>query len=311
MSKNISPKDWQNLSAYLDGQLPPRESTRLEMRMAQEPNLQQALREMRQTRILVRQAKTLHVPRHFTITPEMAAQIRPVRKTFMLPFLSYSSIAAAILMIFVLVVDLLPDYLAKNSDTLTFAAEVQTMESMDMRSAEGEPPMIIQWDDQAAYGKGGSGGGYDSSFAAADGLAPIGGGTEVDPYQTIAPEEPLPDGGALLTGPAAKGAGEETPTPEATVLIQEVVPSLSTPEPLLPTPQPLSGTGPILGIVSDDEAQIYNQSVLDILSEQSQQPILQPQSEPYPWLRGLQIGLGAFALISGISAFILWRRTRI
>jgi hypothetical protein len=311
MSKNISPKDWQNLSAYLDDQLTTREHIRLETRLAQEPNLQQALREIRQTRLLLRQTRKIHVPRHFTITPEMAAQIRPVRKTFMLPFLSYSSIAAAILMIFVLVVDLLPGYLNKSSsrqaENLTYAVQAPMMESM----LDEEPPMIIQWDDQAAYGKGGSGGGDNSSFAAADGLAPIGGGTEVDPSLTTAPEEPLPDGGALLPGPAAKGAGEETPTPEVTVSIQEVVPSMSTPEPLLPTPQPLSGTGPILGIVSDDEAQIYNQSVLDILAEQSQQPILQTQSEPYPWLRGLQIGLGAFALISGISAFILWRRTRI
>ncbi|HEY57383.1 MAG TPA: hypothetical protein G4O04_02380 [Anaerolineae bacterium] len=68
-----SPKDWEALSAYLDGQLLPRERARLEARLADDPALRQALAELRALRAALRHLPPPRVPRNFTLRPEMVA----------------------------------------------------------------------------------------------------------------------------------------------------------------------------------------------------------------------------------------------
>ena len=71
MDNRIKSQDWETLSAYLDGQLTPRELTHLETRLSSDPELRTALEELRQTRGVLRSLPKLRVPRNFTLSPEM------------------------------------------------------------------------------------------------------------------------------------------------------------------------------------------------------------------------------------------------
>jgi hypothetical protein len=280
MNKNYSPKDWQLLSNYLDRQLSNQDGLAIQKRLASEPQLQQALREMQQTRFLLQHAKKVTVPRSFTLTPEMAAQIRPAKKP-LFPFFSFASVIATIFLVIVLLFEFLPGILPVGKST-QFAAsnESLSMEAAPMAAADSmessEPPMIIEWGypQGKAYGMGG--GGADPGMMTAP---PMGGGIDVMPGEPETPgEEPAP--GAVENSALAKSMDAE----------------------------PITGAGPILGIRSADETEAFNNSVLSILQESSREPI-KTLSEPFPWLRFSQILLGGIAIISAITAFILRKRS--
>ena len=280
MKTNYSPKDWQLLSNYLDRQLSNQEVLTIEKRLASEPQLQQALREMQQTRFLMQHAKKVSVPRSFTITPEMAAQIRPAKKP-LFPFFSFASVIATIFLVVVLLFEFLPGILPVGKSA-QFAAsnESLSMEAAPMAAADSmessEPPMIIEWGypQGKAYGMGG--GGADPGMLTAP---PIGGGIDIMPVEPEMPaEEPEP------------GIQED----------RSLMKSMDS--------EPITGAGPILGIRSADETEAFNNSVLSILRESRDIPI-QTLTEPFPWLRSSQILLAGIAIISAITAIILRKRS--
>jgi hypothetical protein len=103
MINNIKSRDWEVLSAYLDGQLSSREQTRLETRLKQDPDLQSALEDIRQTRNVLRSLPKLRVPRNFILTPEMVGLKRDTVRFF--PVLRLASVLAMILLAFVFIGD--------------------------------------------------------------------------------------------------------------------------------------------------------------------------------------------------------------
>jgi hypothetical protein len=281
MKMNYSPKDWQLLSNYLDRQLSNQDVLKIEKRLASEPQLQQALREMQQTRYLLQHAKKISVPRSFTLTPEMAAQIRPARKP-LFPLFSFASVIATIFLVVVLLFEFLPGILpVGKSAQFASSNESLSMEAAPMAAADSmessEPPMIIEWGypQGKAYGMGG--GGADPGMLTAP---PIGGGAmDPMPVQPEMPaEEPLPD----IQDPGALMKSMDS--------------------------EPITGAGPILGIRSADETEAFNNSVLNILRESRDAPI-QTLTQPFPWLRSSQILLAGIAIISAIIAIILRKRS--
>ncbi len=72
----MNPRDLELLSAYLDGQLNPSDSARLESRLSSDESLRAALDNLRSTRGLLRQLPSRRAPRNFTLTPQMAG-IKP------------------------------------------------------------------------------------------------------------------------------------------------------------------------------------------------------------------------------------------
>lgn len=70
MKMQISSKDQELLSTYLDGELPDRQRIRLEARLQNEPELKKVLTELYQTRRLLRTTPRLKTPRNFTLKPE-------------------------------------------------------------------------------------------------------------------------------------------------------------------------------------------------------------------------------------------------
>jgi hypothetical protein len=94
------PQDFDRLSAYIDNQLSPAEKADLESRLKREPDLQAALRDLRQTVSALRSLPVVKPPRSFTLRPEQAGAI--ARRGALFPALRLA--AALSTLIFALVV---------------------------------------------------------------------------------------------------------------------------------------------------------------------------------------------------------------
>lgn len=98
MTQTPSFRDVEKLSAYLDGQLKPSEKARLESRLQSEPELASILKELRQTRSLLRQLPQRRAPRNFTLTPKMVGQKPPLPRTY--PAFRFATVLATLLLFF-------------------------------------------------------------------------------------------------------------------------------------------------------------------------------------------------------------------
>ena len=104
MKDNITKRDWETISAYLDGQLSERKEARLESRLAQDEQLRVALDEIQNTQHVLRNTPSLRAPRSFMLTPEMAGQ--PHRLPRLAPVFGWASAVASFLLVLFLVGDL-------------------------------------------------------------------------------------------------------------------------------------------------------------------------------------------------------------
>jgi len=110
MNPQLSPRDWEYLSAYLDQQLKPKEIASLEARLSADPVLSAALGEIQRTRDALRSLPRLRAPRNFTLTPQMVgqrSQWRPRPAGRMAPVLGFASALATFVLVLVIVGDLL------------------------------------------------------------------------------------------------------------------------------------------------------------------------------------------------------------
>lgn len=108
MTTNLTPRDWEALSAYLDGQLAPKEQQLLEARMRSRADLRAAMEELRRTRAVLRAHLEVRAPRNFTLTPEMAGvrpRSRPTVAFF--PALRLTSAISSLLFVLVALSELL------------------------------------------------------------------------------------------------------------------------------------------------------------------------------------------------------------
>ena len=108
MTTRISPKEWETLSAYLDGQLSANDRIRLERLLTERPEMSVALKDLRRTRDFLRSQPSLRAPRNFTLSPQLAGiRIKERRSSFAFPVLSAVSTLASILLVLVFVGDML------------------------------------------------------------------------------------------------------------------------------------------------------------------------------------------------------------
>ncbi|MCJ7660284.1 MAG: hypothetical protein MUO67_14150 [Anaerolineales bacterium] len=108
MTTRISPKEWETLSAYLDGQLSANDRIRLERLLTERPEMYVALKDIRRTRDFLRSQPSLRAPRNFTLSPQLAViRIKERRSSFAFPVLSAVSALASILLVLVFVGDIL------------------------------------------------------------------------------------------------------------------------------------------------------------------------------------------------------------
>src|SRR5215211_7013508 len=75
-------RDLDLLSSYLDGQLRPSDSARLEARLSADPHLRAVLDDLRAARGLLRQLPMRKAPRNFTLTPKMVGKNPPLPRSY-------------------------------------------------------------------------------------------------------------------------------------------------------------------------------------------------------------------------------------
>ena len=103
MTKNISNRDWETISAYLDGQLSGRKLIRFETRLSQDSELRIALDELHHTRQALRNTPSLRVPRNFLLNPQMVGNPRHLPR--LAPVFGWTSAVASLLLVLLLVGD--------------------------------------------------------------------------------------------------------------------------------------------------------------------------------------------------------------
>ncbi len=98
-------RDIEQLSSYLDGQLSPSESTRMESRIASDPELASAFNDIRAARGILRRLPSRKAPRNFTLTRQMVGLKPPLPRSY--SFFRFSTSFATILLTLTFAVNLL------------------------------------------------------------------------------------------------------------------------------------------------------------------------------------------------------------
>jgi len=185
MATQITPRDWEAVSAYLDHQLSAKTQAQIEARLSNEPELRDALESLRRTRLILRSAPRLRAPRNFTLTPSMAGVKHGSRAPAgAYPLLRLASMLATLFFVLVTV----GSFVIQSS---------QPAQSIVMRSEIEVQPAPM-------FGMGGGGGGSD-----APALAPLATQEDlsVQMENAMVPAEP----GAIQATPLAKAMATTTP----------------------------------------------------------------------------------------------------
>lgn len=103
MSRPISPRDLEALSAFLDNQLPTKERNQLQARLLAEPDLTATLDDLRRTRALLQRAPKARAPRSFALRPE---QVLARPRAALFNNLRWVSSVATVLLVLVVAGDL-------------------------------------------------------------------------------------------------------------------------------------------------------------------------------------------------------------
>jgi hypothetical protein len=139
MTTRITEREWEDLSAYLDGQLSPKESARLEEKLQARADLRLALNGLNQTRSLLRSQPAVPAPRNFTLTPKMVgARPAPARSFQLFPAMRLASVMAAVLLVVVLAGDFLTGGRQPALVPVAFQSMPMSAPAAEMKSAAEE-----------------------------------------------------------------------------------------------------------------------------------------------------------------------------
>ena len=139
MTVNISSRDWEALSAYLDDQLSTKERARLEARLQSSPELKNGLDELRATRAVLRSQPKLRASRNFALTPEMVGVKQPTRAY---PAMRLAAVLASIMFVLVFVGDIIFGGTLGGVPQMASAPRAETL--MDVISVEKEGEGAIE-----------------------------------------------------------------------------------------------------------------------------------------------------------------------
>lgn len=144
MMKDLSNKDLERISAYLDGELSQKAASDLESRLKTDKSLSQVLEGLRKTRLLLHQAPKAKVPRNFTLTPEMISRRSSLGRLF--GTMRLVSAMAMVMFVAVVVGDVLTDGGKQlgllSSINAADTAEIGAAESMQMAAEAPEAAML-------------------------------------------------------------------------------------------------------------------------------------------------------------------------
>jgi len=350
MTAQITIRDYENLSAYLDGQLSNKEKASIEARMRTNPDLRRAFEEMNRTRMLLRSAPRHKAPRNFTLTPAMVGvqKRKPGGLFGYFPVLSFTSAVAALALILTFIFSSGPAPLStanapianqaapeaaqqmkaasESSDTsgavmpqgaapsIEMSPRPEATLQVEQSSGEQVPGGVVTWgfppNSFSSAGKLPVGGG-------AQGLGGGGGGGGMRDYGGMG--VPSANGQVVVPYDSAQSLPQSQPAASAA----QTNDYLSVPT--------VEGTGPILGVPAEGQGGQYLSPLptpvptLSQNTEREDTMAFQPAPEtiageneaPSPagliglsLLTVIQILLGLLAVITGILAWWVWKRNR-
>jgi hypothetical protein len=107
MNEVVPPKEWEEMSMFLDEQLNPKDRERLESQLQQSPELQSALDELRALRSLLRSQPEIKAPRNYSLSADtVGIQFKQRNVGSIFPALSFAAVIASLLFVFVFISDL-------------------------------------------------------------------------------------------------------------------------------------------------------------------------------------------------------------
>lgn len=305
--RQLSPQEWQLLSAYLDNQVSPGERTQIEKQLTSNAAFRQAVESLRQTRTVIRSMPMRRVPHNFTLTPDM---VKVRRKWSIIPALRLSSALAAIASVVLFALQLLPGVMKVAAPAAAPAAQ----DAVALSSAEeavGTEPAVIYWGGPPAEAKGMGGGG---GMGGGDGTYPGGmGGGAPDTFYGMPNVAATPAIQFEIPQPTSEaGVGAAAPA--------ESMPAEPTPEaPMAMAPQPSQApettrsaeelqNGPVLGLRPQDSGKVIAES-----QSFTAEPVV--EDEPSLPARSLllpaAVGLAALAVIIAVIAVVLSKKQRL
>jgi len=283
MTKKISNREWEALSAYLDKQLSARERSRLEARLKENPELRQALQEMRRVRTILRSQPKMRAPRNFTLTPEMVGMRRsPVQRSRAYPVFRLASVLATILFVLVLVGDF-----------------ISGPASLTARESASAPQIVAMATEQAEeaqrYAPPGFGGGAQPEQEEAPKAF------EVPQEEAAEQGTPTPPPGVMMLQQATSEPSTESQlAPEATMAPPgEQAPRVAVPLVRKPYPSEGESLEADQGLAGETE---QTRPYEEPLNDESQEQGVRVE----PW-RIAEIALAVIAVLTGLAALILRR----
>lgn len=135
MKKQLSIRDWQTLSAYLDDNLSVQEKSHLESKLSSDADLREALESLRRTRILLRYSPRLKAPRNFTLTSQMVGIKKKDRSSIFFPILKFSTVIASIFFVFTL----LGDFIFSETPQIASVQQREMMTTEEFVEKEAAP----------------------------------------------------------------------------------------------------------------------------------------------------------------------------
>ncbi len=109
----MNERDLELLSSYLDGQLTPSDSARLESRLKSDGGLASTLDDLRAARTLLRQLPKRRAPRNFTLTRKMVGLNPPLPRSY--PAFRFATVVATLLFFFTFGINTFAPQLAQIS----------------------------------------------------------------------------------------------------------------------------------------------------------------------------------------------------
>ncbi|MEW6178833.1 MAG: hypothetical protein AB1522_02785 [Chloroflexota bacterium] len=236
MKEQLNSNDLILLSAYLDGEVNPREKARVEALLQSDQQAKEIYESLLKTKTVLRNAPLRKVPRNFTLS---AAVVQPRRPLILIPALRFSSVLATLVAVWMFIGQLLPGWSARPflaSEPVTemqAVSEAETERTFALPSDSQQTPPVVYWGgppQPPATGMGGAG------------IAP---GCP-DAFCGGAPDVPYAEG---------RGGGSEEPTFKAQGMPAAGEGAIQlNPVPTQIEPLPLEGSGPILGVRPAEEA---------------------------------------------------------
>lgn len=289
MKNEISNRDLELLSAYLDQELSPKDQARIEARLQSSPELRSILGELHQNRAALRSLPRLRAPRNFTLSPEFFG-IKTKKHTY--PIFGFASAISSLVLILVLVGDFLinpaitpKQTLVEQPASLTQAGEsVEAMDKLVEKAVEEIPPTQV----------------VEAPMLEAQEMPAIS-TDEMEVLVEGAPEEPSEEGTPLGIEIFSSKLPEGTLTPSPEGLSSTTTPT-STIVYLTDTPSLIS---PSATAESEMEERIES---ITLPTPTSIEP--KPQTTEIPLIRILEFSLAAITLITGLIAIILHRKYR-